>query len=264
MSLIEAFRNLTGTNNQQSNQQSHQPNGIPNNQPGMINPNQPGLPNMSDINNQIAAGQQQQTQQQAAEKSPSELLAELWKIEPAKDAQPGLTAPTLNIDPVKLQQLSQAMDFTKGTITQQDMEKVVAGGPEAMQVLLKAVNATAQNTYSQSIAAAAKLVDASLAQNTSNLQQALPGVVKTQQMHNAINASSPVFTDPAVAPIMQMLTAQLVKAYPNATTDEITKHAQAAVLNIGKVVAPGVSQTQQQQEKQDSGVPPNWLEYLTK
>jgi hypothetical protein len=259
MGIMDMFRGQQNNNGQQS-QQSHMPNGMPNQQPGMINPNNPSLPNMADINNQVSQGQQQQNQEQV--KSPSEQLAELWKIEPPKDGAPTLTSPTLNLDPAKLQQLTQAMDFTKGVLNQDDLAKVAAGGPEAMQVMMKAINATAQNAFAQSLTATSKLVETSMAQNVNNLQAALPGVVKTQQMHNAIVSSSPVFTDPAVAPIMQMLTSQLVKAYPNATSDEITKHAQAAVMNIGKVVTGNDPQVPKQVQQKE-GVPENWLAYLT-
>lgn len=256
MNIMNAFRNIVNPN--QAPQQTLS-NGIPMNAPQMNNTANPTVPNMADINAQAA----QQPPQQV-EKSPSEQLAELWKIEPPKEPKAAIQAPTLNFDPAKVQQLSQGMDFTRNLVTQDDLAKIVAGGPDAVNVLMQTMNKVGQNVFAQATLANAKIVQGSLDANATNLQAALPSMVKTHTMQEAIVNSNPVFNDPAVAPILDILKQQLVQAYPNATAQEIQAHANKAVLNLGKVVgAQDAQTTQTAQVQRNTGAPDNWINYLT-
>lgn len=259
MNLMNAFRNIVTPTPAQPSQPQTTMNGVPVQAPQMNSSANPTVPNLP----QVTAQEQPIQTAQDPQKSPSEQLAALWKIEPPKDSATALSAPTLNFDPAKVQQLSQGMDFTKGTMTQDDLAKVIAGGPEAVGVMMQAINKASQNVFAQATLANARVVQGSLDASVANLQSALPNLVRTQNMQEAIVSSNPVFTDPAVAPLLQTLKQQLIQAYPNATSSEIQAHANAAVINLGKIVGGQETQRAKAASAQQDDSVKDWFSYLT-
>ena len=65
----------------------------------------------------------------------------------------------------------------------------------------------------------------------------LPQHIKRQTVTDALRSENPIFSNPAVAPIISALEAQMTVKYPNATAPEITAMAKQYVEALGSSFA---------------------------
>jgi hypothetical protein len=214
MSIMDTFRNAFG-----ANQQANPP----------INPNaqkfgmpatQPPMQAGASADGQIPGGQAIPQEPQ----SPFADFQKLWDTPVADPNKPQDGPIKFNIDPSKVNQSAKNIDFTK-TVTPALMEKVKAGGEGAMEAMLSAMNEMVQASFAQTMMANTKILESGLESSHQRVQASLPGTIRKQAVGQALREDNPLFSNPATAPMLQMLETQLTSQFPTATIAEIQEHA---------------------------------------
>ncbi len=200
---------------------------------GATNPTNPTVP----------AGQPQQTADAA--KSPLDAFAELWKIDPTK--QPAGTPEALfNIDPAKLQEAASKTDFSQ-VITPETVQRMSAGGEDAVKAFVESMNKVAQATYAQSAMASATIVQQALAKAQESYDARIPNLIKQHTVSDNLRTENPALNNPAVAPLISAMEIQFTQKFPQASAAEITKMAKEYISTIATAFAPPAPAAQSQQ-----------------
>lgn len=200
-------------------------------QPGNI---PPGTPTAGDVkagpNGDIPPGTDTTI---VKEPAPFEPFKDLWK-----DTPPDPNAPIKDntvfgtLDPKKFMEAAGRIDFSKA-VTPEQLTAISAGGEGAVKAFAEAMNKVAQGVYAQSAFATTKIVEQALAKSKETFLADLPSHIKRQTVTDSLRAENPIFSNPAVAPIISALEAQMTVKYPNATAPEITAMAKQYVEALG-------------------------------
>lgn len=155
------------------------------------------------------------------DKSPLDGYKELWQTAET-DAKPLQLTPSLKTDPAKLVEAAKGVDFTKGMNT----ELLAAAGKGDTAALGQLINEAAQQGYAQSALATTKIVEAALNEQAKMFQATImPEILRRNNVGLKLREDNPIFSNPAVAPILKGLEAQLMVKHKNATPEEISQHA---------------------------------------
>jgi hypothetical protein len=145
-------------------------------------------------------------------------------------------AKMFQIDPVKIQQAVSQINF--GTsITPDIMAKINAGGEEATQAMMTAMNSVAQQAFAQSMMGASKLVETAMTQANSSLDKRIQNSAKSLQAQSALREANPMLTHPGAAPLITAMEAQFAMKHPGATAAELTKMSQDYLLQFAEVAS---------------------------
>lgn len=173
--------------------------------------------------------------------SPLKAFEQVW--EPNKDANGNPVAPktpespVAPIDPAKLQEAVKNLNFA-GVITADTLNKISAGGEDAKAAFSQAMNSVAQTVFSQSAVATNSIVEKALQKQADQFKAELPNIVKSLSVREGLREENPMFSNPAVAPILDGLQSQLQLKYPNASAGELQKMAKNYLEGIGATFAP--------------------------
>ena len=188
-------------------------------------------------------------------KSPLDQFSTLWETDP--DAQtPGEFTPE-QLDPAKLQEVVSKANMTS-VITPELQQKIAAGGEEATQALQEAMNLVAQNTLMQSTTVANKMVESQVTKALQAMEAKIPQLVRDQSVNSALQEANPLFSNPAVAPVISAVKSQLQVKYPNATPKELTTMAQDFVQAMGSAFNPQTST----QDSETQGNEIDWDQWM--
>lgn len=157
-----------------------------------------------------------------ANKSPFAEFEKLWEPVTGPDGKPVqvTTDPLYTVDQNKVLEAAKRTDF-KSAVTQEQMAKINAGGPEAMQVMLDVMQTMAQLAYANSAVASTRIAEQGITKAMSQAEQRLPGVIRQQQFGEGLASKNPALQNPAVAPLVEMTRKQFAQKYPNATVAEL-------------------------------------------
>lgn len=253
--VMSMFRSAFGGNNQQQTPPAPPGDGNPAN-PGSTAGANPTIPNGSTPQSNgtppaiPAAG--------TGEKSPMEKFADVWKSDPKQPTEAPNLAPTINLDPAKLMEAAKNVSFVSH-IADDRIQKAMTDPTEFKNLL----NEVAQVGFVQATVASGKLVENSLgsAQQVLN-DKVLPAAFRQQAVQQAL-ANNPVFSNPAVAPMLDMVKQQLMTKYPTATPEAIAAQAAEYVNSMAQLVVTStggqiVNPQQQQQGRGFTRNEPDW------
>jgi len=170
------------------------------------------------------------------EKNPLDQFNTLWDTNPDAPAPAGEFTPEV-LDQTKLQEVISKTDMTS-VLTPELQAKINAGGEEAQGAMIEALNLVAQQTLMQSTTVANKMMENNSTKLMEAMMAKLPDLVKAQSVNNTLVEQNPIFSNPAVKPIMDASKAQLQTKFPNATPAELTKMAQDYILAMGQAFNP--------------------------
>ena len=151
-------------------------------------------------------------------KSPMDSYQDLWQN---TDSNSGAPAKTFNLD--KLPELVNQMDFTK-SVTPEQLQQISAGGQEAMTAFAQVLSAVSRETYAQSTATTANMVEAAVAKARQEFEASLPSAVRQAQAVDTVKQQNPLVSDPAFTPVVSAVTSQFLKRFPEATPADINNH----------------------------------------
>ena len=170
----------------------------------------------------------------------------------------GIQAPTFNLDPKVLSEVSSKMDFTKG-INPELVQKATNGDAAAMIELMKNVG---QNSYHAAMEHATKLTDVHLGQRSEFENQRLQRGVKEQLTSDAISSQANI-KHPLVKAEINRIASQFAASpeYADASPQEIAKAAQSYFLDLHAAMNPAdPSKGKDGKPKEAEGV--DYMKYL--
>lgn len=170
--------------------------------------------------------------------SPMDSWKDLWEP-PTKQGVDGTLPANMfaGVDPTKMLEAARKVDFSK-SIPPDVISKITAGGPEAAQAFMSALNDVTQRSYAQSSFAATKIVEQALQKFQEGLENRLPSQIRNHQVSDNIRQANPTLNHPAAAPIIEALQAQFTVKYPNATATEIADMASRYLVQFSQLANP--------------------------
>jgi len=164
--------------------------------------------------------------------SPLDKFKTLWENDPNAKA-PAEFIPE-QLDPTKLQEVMGKVDLTK-SITPENLAAIQDGGEGATAALLATLNTVAQQSMVQSTMVANKMMEQQISKALESMESKIPALLKEQNLANSLQEQNPIYSNPAVKPVIDAVKSQLSTKYPNATTSELTTMAQDFVkaMNVG-------------------------------
>lgn len=151
------------------------------------------------------------------DKAPLGNYLKMWEIDPNKKA-PESPVPTFNADPTKMQELAATVDFTK-QIEPELMARAMKGDGAA---LIEVVNKSAQAGFAHSNLATTKIVESALnSLNNKYETEFIPRILAAERTRNHVAEDNPIFSNPAAAPVVNLVRNQIMTQYPTASPQEI-------------------------------------------
>lgn len=163
-------------------------------------------------------------------------FAELWKNEP-KSPNDAAPEPDFNLTQEAVHGIVSKTDFSK-VVSPEHMAAMVAGGEGAQAAFAAALNQVAQHTMVQSTLVNNKLAQKQIEAAIKAQLVKMPSTLRQQSSADHLNSNNPLFSNPAVKPVIEATHAQLLQKFPNATNAEITKMTHDYVLALGSSFAP--------------------------
>jgi len=180
------------------------------------------------------------------DKSPMAEFAKLWETKSTKDAAGNDTTPpdpldvlpNFQIDPKKMYESAARIDFSK--VMNADKVKAALGGDSA--AFGEVINQVAQAAFANSAMSTTRIVEAALKSMLPKLtDSAIPHLVRKHSVRETVASENPIFADPAVAPMLQMLETQLSTQFPQASAKDISQMAKKYLGNLGTALSKGSS-----------------------
>jgi len=100
------------------------------------------------------------------------------------------------------------------------------------------MNAMVQKVMVQNTLVNEKLTAQAVAAAVKTHSANLPELLRQQAAVDHLKTSNPVFSHPAVKPVMEATQAQLLQKFPNATHAELTDMTQNFIIAMGESIAP--------------------------
>lgn len=210
--------------NNQSQQQAPAPQ--PAQQPNPAVEQNATVPNSSNTPHQQDAGGEQS-------QSPLDNYKDIWD----NFGKQGEDGNMLSFDKDKLNEIAGKMDFA-GSLQPEQLQAISQGGEGATKALIEILNATARKSYLNSTETTTHLLNNALKNSKEDIFSKLPEHIKRMNVSDSLTKENPMYSNPAVKPILSALEQQLTAKYPNATADEITTHARQYLTSLAGVFNP--------------------------
>ena len=172
---------------------------------------------------------------EALPNSPLDEFKELWQTAPTNSENTPNAPVALTAEAV--QKAVANTNFASG-VTPEVLAAITAGGDGAAKAFMDAINSSAQQVMVQSTMVNNKLTEKAVADAMVAQQASLPALLRSQQASSHLADTNPLFTNPAIAPVVEATQAQLLQKYPSATPAEITTMTQNYITEMGAAFAP--------------------------
>lgn len=156
------------------------------------------------------------------QKSPMDMLADVYKVEPAKDgeAPPDPNAPIFSLDPAKLQEQVGKMNFADSPEIQALAQKALQGDPAA---LAATINAAAQKAFTASLQISSNFAERAARASIERVQRDLPQQMRDNASQESLHELNPLFAHPAMAPTVESVRQQYMRKHADASPREVAK-----------------------------------------
>lgn len=192
------------------------------------------------------------------EESPLKNFEALWQ--PNATDKNDTTPPENPYSTEKFMEVAGKVDFTK-VLNREDLQKISAGGEEAVAAFAAALNKTSQTVFGQAAALAHKLSERSAQSARDEVLAQLPALMKKHSASEGLLESNPAFTNPALQPVVQALQSQFTEKYPNASSKEIQKMTMEYLQGAADMINPPKSTKETSGNKGKSNEE-DWVSYL--
>jgi hypothetical protein len=167
--------------------------------------------------------------------SPLDAFKDLFQTTPIDPKAPAAPADPFAVDPNKVLEQARTVDFLKNSVTAEDMEKINAGGPEAMQAMLRVINRSNQTNYAYAAMLASQMAGKARQTASDQIQSMLPDLVRKLRTDEELQGANPALNHPAAKPLIQALIPQFAAKYPTASPAELHKQVVEYLTNFGKL-----------------------------
>lgn len=196
-------------------------------------------------------------QQTTPNASPMDAFKDIWQTPTTTDPNQNASM-FANLDPKKLLESARQVDFAK-SLNAETLQKIQAGGADAVTALSESLNSVAQTVYAQSALATTKIVEQALQKQSEQFTAQLPTLVKSHTTAESLMANNPIFNNPAVQPLVDAAREMFLRKNPGATSAEISNQVESYFKALGSSLNPT------QQVQQTSGAKGNdmdWEKFL--
>lgn len=163
----------------------------------------------------------QQQPAPSSQQTPLDKFTDLFKNDPDEKPNPDdPNAPIWNIDPAKLQEQAQQLNFASDEKVQELAQTALKGDSAA---LLELMNAVTRNAYVQSAQLSGMLSEKATKTGVDRLTKTLPGQIRNTQSKDALEGINPVFKHPAMAPLIEPIRQQYQRRNPEASPQDVAK-----------------------------------------
>ena len=191
------------------------------------------------------------TEQQKEPDSPLAAYQDLWQNVPNSEENPGQPQ---ELKPEDVQKVMSNADFS-GVLTPEAMAAVTAGGEDSAQALATVMQGVAQQVMTQTTLINNKLTEKAVSEAIERTEAKLPTMLREQTSSAHLADSNPIFSNPAVKPIIDATKHQLLQKFPTATPAEITAMTNEYVIAVSEQFNPAAP---------DPSAPPveDWSKFL--
>lgn len=167
------------------------------------------------------------------EGSPMDAFKDIFKIDPTKQApKDPLKEPLLSLDPAKIAEAVNKMDFTKG-IDPALMQKALQGDVASLG---QVVNQAARNSYMGSFQAITGILERAISVNNERFGNSLDGRFRNFQVNSA-QSKNPVLNHDSVKPVLASLRSLIAQQNPTMHPEAVATQAEEYFLTMGKSLA---------------------------
>ena len=170
--------------------------------------------------------------------SPLDAFKTLWDTPTDGDGKPIVPAsntPSVAFDPAKVAEAIGKVDFLS-QIPQDLLAKATSGGAQAFS---QVVNQSNRAVFMMAAASFTKLMEQTTANQQKQLEAMIPDLVRKHGARDAL-MSDPVFSHPAVSPLVEAVSAQIQRKHPQATQAQVADMARKYLKDtFAAVGAPG-------------------------
>jgi hypothetical protein len=163
---------------------------------------------------------------------------------------PPTDAPLINMDASKVQEIASKINFAQA-VPAETLQAMQAGGEGAVAAFVSAMNTMTQQVYAQNALATGKLIEQAVAKATSQFTGNIPEAIRQQNAQEALRAANPAFAHPAVQPIVNMVSEQLRKQFPQATAAELSDMTQQYMNTAATALSPQAQAAQAAKGQED-------------
>jgi len=194
----------------------------------IFRPSQPATPEPS-VNPEPSANP-------SVDVSPMEAFKDIWQNgDSDTDVDDADFSSLFNIDPEKIQETVSNFDFTQ-SLDPAALDAISAGGEEAQKAFAASLNTVAKDVFSKAMLANGMLVKQALEKAQDKIDTRTSRNYQRLKASEELTSSNPLFKDPAVAPMIGAIQAQLHRKYPDASSSEIKQQAERYLLQFADVI----------------------------
>lgn len=167
--------------------------------------------------------------------SPLDKFNKLWENDPK--LQPKKPEPMFNVDPAKVAAAAKNNDFLSAIPTEL-LDKIKAGGEDAMPAMMAAMNMMSQKGFGDSAVATTKIVEDALEKQRVAFEKMLPGLIGKQTVSDTLRKTNPVFNHPAAETVLKSLTEQVALKNPNMPPEQQAELASEYLISLSQAANP--------------------------
>lgn len=188
---------------------------------------------------------------------------DVWQTKPKEEGAPEEFNPSkiFDLNQESMNKALASVDFTKG-ITEDHINAIQAGGPEAMKALSEMLNNTARQTMGAATQASAKMIESALTGAQGSLDRKINTQVRSNQVASHLQESNPALNHPAAAPLVKALQTQFESQHPKANPQEISEMVTKYMVGFADLAA-GKKQETSEEAAPGAGNT-DWESYFTK
>ena len=168
-----------------------------------------------------------------------------------------------NLDVGALDKHFSTIDFTKG-LDPNLFSAVASGGDNAIAALPQIINHAVRQAVLTSAQSTTKLVQGTVGNADKNITDIVQAEIKKLGLQDTIR-SNPIYSDPAYAPVVDMVQTRVLQKYPNATQADLSKAVDTYFLKLSSAFNPSSGNQpfniNSHNRSQDTGT--DWTKYFT-
>lgn len=193
--------------------------------------------------------------------SPLDGFKDLWQTNPDPNAQ-NPNAPLINIDQKKLAEQVQRMKFSSTVDPNLFQQAVGADDPaQRAQALASIIDSVTQQAVAQSLVGNSMITEGAVRTYGDKFRSQIPELIRAQSLTEATKQLNPALYDPAFAPIVSAVEAQIRVKFPGATATEL-KEQVSAYFDALASAANKPKEQKQQQTQQATNKDVDWGTFL--
>jgi len=191
-------------------------------------------------------------------------FANLWENDPnAAPTQPqGIN---YNIPPEELAKLAANMDFSS-SVPAELKQRIANGGDDAIAASLEMQNLIARQVWSHNAMSTAKLIEKAVEKERESFTSIVDQRFKALGLAENTHQLNPALNDPEVKPIVDAIQAQILRKFPNATSQEqatmVNNYLSSVVNKFDPTIKDRLTKAEQKGNINNSQPEYDWSKFL--